>query len=1151
MHKTYLIHKITALITVTALILGLFSFIAFAQESVLPFSELAGEEAARAAFTINGIPLSGGSTIDAPADGSDFRLTASLSFHISAEKIPYAIAPGTCYQLEIPSILLPADMDFVLTQPFQITDEDRSLALGTLTFSSEGIFLTFDYPDSYFKSEDGLLDYEKVNTYLSMLSNIRDCRIDFSWPKPQAELNASRQENVDLDIYGESTTLHFSQYAPSKVGLVKSAQADRDDPGLIHWCAELTTGSLTDEGLLFADIFPNQSYVEGSLRINGTMPSEDLILDTMEEGRFFLTFQNALSSYAANEKILLTYSTRAADSAYAAAYMNGGTAPDQIYLVNTACLRDLDAVTPIVSDNASISLPAGWLNKQGKFDPQTRTVTWTLILNETERSLTDVILDDTMGAGLVLEEGTFEISTDGILYAPLPFTPEIVRSDNYEAQGDKFHIVLGEIPQKTYIRYVTRVIDSFYFPSEGTDQSGNAQNRTQLTFSFRPESGGGWDNAVFVTEPAKVLAGIAPISKSADYNSANHTITWTLTANNARAALQKGIITDIIQPGQTYVPDSVTIRYSDLYVETALFQENRMEFYYDETEQKLTFLLGNTLNQRVAVITYQTRVDDPLDWAYNNSDVPTQRPAYSNTALFDAKLDGEDVTGLASAVCYIPSNVLRKHLGRYDYQTKTIACTLTVNENRMPMPDGIIQDTFETGLSLNGPLIVTGTDTVTEIPSGSEGARTPYYTYDENLRTLEIILGPLADNRTLTISYPLAVDVTHYGIKNLQCETDFMIKNTATLTRADYPQPVSAEAGTPPISSSVLDKAGSLNPTEGTIEYHILINKLGVDLSSLGTPCTLTDTISSHALLDLGSIKLYRVSISPDGSPLIGSETEMSLETYSCSYTPGIHENTLKLTLPADTGTASYLLVYSAFILHTGNTIVENSISLNGQPPQASGHESLEINIAHGSTLGWSQKKAVISIQSVDPEGKALAGAEFTLYDENGREIAKAVSNEDGMVLFIVDPNGNYTVRETKAPAGYRMSQEWKKGKRITRVDSSNQYLWEDGSSTSRDIPAIAPHSIGEEPSVSPAPNPPAQYPSGQNSAGQSTPSNMPDQSPLPDEPALQNPEETQEDGNYFISPQTGDMYSGWTVLFIGFSLAFSRYIGIRKFKKG
>ena len=63
--------------------------------------------------------------------------------------------------------------------------------------------------------------------------------------------------------------------------------------------------------------------------------------------------------------------------------------------------------------------------------------------------------------------------------------------------------------------------------------------------------------------------------------------------------------------------------------------------------------------------------------------------------------------------------------------------------------------------------------------------------------------------------------------------------------------------------------------------------------------------------------------------------------------------------------------------------------------------------------------KGVIVINKTDMNGRALQGAEFTLYDRDGKEVAAAVSDNNGVVTFNGVDYGNYTIKETKAPKGY------------------------------------------------------------------------------------------------------------------------------------
>ena len=59
-------------------------------------------------------------------------------------------------------------------------------------------------------------------------------------------------------------------------------------------------------------------------------------------------------------------------------------------------------------------------------------------------------------------------------------------------------------------------------------------------------------------------------------------------------------------------------------------------------------------------------------------------------------------------------------------------------------------------------------------------------------------------------------------------------------------------------------------------------------------------------------------------------------------------------------------------------------------------------------------------VKKIDGEsGAALSGAEFVLADEEGHEIARVVSGEDGLVSFRDLTEGVYTLTETRVPDGY------------------------------------------------------------------------------------------------------------------------------------
>ncbi|MFC9446290.1 SpaA isopeptide-forming pilin-related protein, partial [Bacillus cereus] len=86
-------------------------------------------------------------------------------------------------------------------------------------------------------------------------------------------------------------------------------------------------------------------------------------------------------------------------------------------------------------------------------------------------------------------------------------------------------------------------------------------------------------------------------------------------------------------------------------------------------------------------------------------------------------------------------------------------------------------------------------------------------------------------------------------------------------------------------------------------------------------------------------------------------------------------------------------------------------------------------------------------IVKVDAEDKTkvLSGAEFEVY-KDGKKVAELKTDESGKVMSPKLPLGEYTVKETKAPAGYKLSnKEWKvtiqNEKEVVKVEAENERI--------------------------------------------------------------------------------------------------------------
>ncbi|HDR7705117.1 TPA: hypothetical protein QCX91_002716, partial [Bacillus thuringiensis] len=76
---------------------------------------------------------------------------------------------------------------------------------------------------------------------------------------------------------------------------------------------------------------------------------------------------------------------------------------------------------------------------------------------------------------------------------------------------------------------------------------------------------------------------------------------------------------------------------------------------------------------------------------------------------------------------------------------------------------------------------------------------------------------------------------------------------------------------------------------------------------------------------------------------------------------------------------------------------------------------------------------------------KLLSGAEFEVY-KGGKKVAELKTDESGKVMSPKLPLGEYTVKETKAPAGYKLSnKEWKvtiqNEKEVVKVEAENEII--------------------------------------------------------------------------------------------------------------
>ncbi|WP_179864290.1 MSCRAMM family protein, partial [Bacillus wiedmannii] len=119
------------------------------------------------------------------------------------------------------------------------------------------------------------------------------------------------------------------------------------------------------------------------------------------------------------------------------------------------------------------------------------------------------------------------------------------------------------------------------------------------------------------------------------------------------------------------------------------------------------------------------------------------------------------------------------------------------------------------------------------------------------------------------------------------------------------------------------------------------------------------------------------------------------------------------------------------------------------------GYKALEVTVEVNVVANEVVKQEVMNekvmgqfeIVKVDANDKTklLSGAEFEVY-KDGKKVAELKTDESGKVMSPKLPLGEYTVKETKAPEGYKLSnKEWKvtiqNEKEVVKVEAENERI--------------------------------------------------------------------------------------------------------------
>ena len=155
----------------------------------------------------------------------------------------------------------------------------------------------------------------------------------------------------------------------------------------------------------------------------------------------------------------------------------------------------------------------------------------------------------------------------------------------------------------------------------------------------------------------------------------------------------------------------------------------------------------------------------------------------------------------------------------------------------------------------------------------------------------------------------------------------------------------------------------------------------------------------------------------PQGTQIVSSSASSEASSFANNESFKIRipvEKAQSLKTSITVNVKSKATTYKAYEYKSSDTSVQNVYGKALYPTNTT--------LSGKTTLSLSTSK--VSITKIDSKTKAgLAGAEFTLYDNSGKKITSWTSTTKAHIIQNL-PNGTYTLKETKAPAGYKISKE-------------------------------------------------------------------------------------------------------------------------------
>lgn len=874
---------------------------------------------------------------------------------------------------------------------------------------------------------------------------------------------STRIINTDTARFTNTATLTgngISQDASQSLDIVRGKPLDKSQKGYdaatesITWEIKYNYNekAIAADDAVLADYFnKSQEFVAGSMTVyavtldqngNGTdgaalIGGTDYTVTPLpvkdDKVGFELQFNNDIQS-----AYRIVYKTKVADRLY----------------TNEQIRNDVTYST--YGDGDQLTITQRILNKQvvdnaTDVDYASKTVNWTVKVNEDSRAMTNLILTDIFGnAGLQLIGKpviTPSPGVEGVDY-------EIIDLGTGDfSKGDGFKInFLKPINQPYTITYTTKF--DYYQLSAGANIFANTASIT-------------WDEKAAGTPAQTSTRTFTPRDevknnglKTGSYDTASKQITWTVGANYNKRVLSAGAeLVDTLPAGQKVDTSSVTVYQLDYAangnpytVSPALIKDTDYTITVTDTELKVK--LKNAVNYAFYVVFKTEFIGEDIN-----------QTTVTNTAILN-DAQNNPVSELLVGNANVPKGgeYIAKDGARDNTDQTLMNWTVTINANQSTVSKVEVLDTpssnqvllpasfqvIEAAVAANGNVSETATTLVRDIDytlefiTDKDGQDSFKLVFTNTIDKAYILKYQSVVTAVGQVVLSNAVSFSGEGskkiMKDINSEKTVQIVETGGTgsgikgllkvlkTNADGSVNLAGAAFSLEriVGTQLMDKQDGITDSNGGLEFkdlragkYILKETKAPDGYTLDTTeHQVTINSATPVLMTItngfnGSLKLTKVAQEDPAKRLEGAEFELydSANILVKSGTTDENGELIFTNLKGGNYTLKEKTAPAGYVLST------KAIAVTIDPAQENVLAPVTNELLPQEVLGS------LKLTKVDQDNptKKLAGAEFKLYDSSRNLVATGTTDINGELEFKELKPGAYTLEESAAPNGYEL----------------------------------------------------------------------------------------------------------------------------------